>query len=376
MKVAIVHDDLMRRGGAEQVVLSMLKVYPEADLFTLAYRADHTYPEFRDHKVKTSLYNIIAFNEYIMKWLFFPTGWLCMKMLRVKGYDLVLISNTYCAKYVNIDKKAKVFMYTHTPFRFAWNPTSYVEYNRSGGLKRKLYDLVIKWLRKIDRKEAQKGDYFIGITKEAAQRISEAYLVDDVAIINPPVKCENFYLAENPTEDYYLLVSRFEFYKKVDVAIAAFNKMKKKLIIVGKGSREKELRQMAGETVEFLSGVSKETIADLFANCKAFIFPQHEDYGITPLEANAAGRPVIAYGDGGVLETQIPYTTSGQPFTAVFFKEQTADSLIAAVEQFEKLKPDPVFIRNHAEKFGEPAFMAALSGYITPRLGSIEYHGS
>jgi glycosyltransferase involved in cell wall biosynthesis len=369
MRIAIVHDDLMRRGGGEQVVLSMLRAYPTADLFTLCYKPELTYPEFKNYRIKTSLFNVIAKSERSMKMFFFPIGLLCMKFLKVSNYDVVIISNTYCAKYVSIDRKSIIFIYTHTPFRLAWNPTSYDQYNRSSGLKRIIFDNVISLLRNIDSKEAQKGNYFLSITNETVARVIEANYSSKVDIIHPPVKCNNFYVTTDKTSDYYLLVSRLEFYKKVDLAIRAFNTLGKRLVVVGNGSKSEELKAMANGNIEFKSSLSKEQLADLYANCKAFIFPQHEDYGITPLEANASGRPVIAYEKGGVLETMIPFSSlTPKNFTAIFFKDQTPACLIDAVELFETLPINSDFIRSHAEKFDESVFVQKFTTYVNTHI--------
>jgi glycosyltransferase involved in cell wall biosynthesis len=377
MKVAVVHDDLMRRGGAEQVVLSIMKAFPEADLYTLCYQPELTYPEFKKYRIKTSVFQFIAKTEKRMKWLFFPFGIISMKLLTVKGYDAVIISNTFCGKYVRIDNKAKVFIYTYTPFRLAWNPTSYKEFNESKGIKRFFFKAVIKCLRVIDRREAQKGQFHLGMTSETAERIKKAYGVSSVRIVPPPVKCENFYVDLRADKKYYLLVSRLEFYKKVDLAIEAFNELGIPLIVVGNGSKKKELQAMAKHNIEFRSGLNSSELADLYANCKGFVFPQHEDYGITPLEANASGRPVIAFGKGGVLETMIPYNGSRE-YTSIFFEEQSVDSLIDAIKKLEMLKVDSEFIRSHALKFDEPVFITELSEIVnnefdleTPSLNTV-----
>jgi glycosyltransferase involved in cell wall biosynthesis len=359
MRVAVVHDDLMRRGGAEQVVLSIMKAFPDADLYTLCYQPELTYPEFKKYRIKTSVFQFIAKTEKRMKWLFFPFGLICMKLLSVKGYDAVIISNTFCGKYVRVDKKATVFIYTYTPFRLAWNPTSYKEYNESSGVKRFLFDAVIKCLKIIDKKEAKKGHFHLGMTSETIERIKTAYEVNNVSILPPPAKCENFYVESSDEKKYYLIVSRLEFYKKVDLAIETFNELGLPLIIVGNGSKKKELQQMAKENIQFKSGLNSSELANLYANCKAFVFPQHEDFGITPLEANASGRPVIAYAKGGVLETMVPYCGS-KKFTSIFFQEQSVESMIKAINTLEKLEVDSDFVRSHSLKFGEPVFIEKL----------------
>jgi len=368
MKVAIIHDDLMRRGGAEQVALSMMKAFPDADLYTLCYQPALTYPEFKNYSIKTSLYQHLVKTEKWMKWLFFPFGILSMKLLNVKGYDVVIISSTFCAKYASVDKNARIFIYTYTPFRLAWNPASYKEYNESKGLYRILLKAVIRCLQWIDKHEAQKGHYHIGMTKETAQRIRNAYGVTDVTIIHPPVKSNNFYISDIEPKTYYLIVSRLEFYKKVDLAIEAFNELNLPLIIVGNGSKKKELTEMANNNIEFKSGLSAQELAGLYASCKAFVFPQYEDYGITPLEANASGRPVIAYSKGGVLETMIPYRDAHTGFSGIFFNEQTKESLIEAIRLFETLKIDSSFIQANALKFDETVFVNELLHVVNSKL--------
>ncbi|OCX53922.1 glycosyl transferase group 1 [Mucilaginibacter sp. PPCGB 2223] len=371
MKIAIVHDDLMRRGGAEQVALSMLKAFPEADFYTMCYDPESTYPEYKNYKIHTSLFQKIAKNASVMKKLFFPFGIWAMKALKVKGYDVVIISTTFCSKYVKVDQQSIVINYTYTPFRLAWNPTSYDQYNQSRGISRWIFDIVIKYLRYSDAKAAKRANYFVAMTPETSQRIRDAYQVTgEIAIIRPDVKCRNFYLSDKP-KTYYLLVSRLEPYKRVDLCIEVFNKLGLNIIIVGTGTKAKELKAMANSNIEFRSGLSSAELADLYANCKAFIFPQHEDYGITPLEANASGRPVIAYEKGGVLSTMIPYVNDASKATAVFFSEQTVQSLSEAITKCEQLEFDPAFVRNHAEKFDESVFIDQLQSFVSKKCKNL-----
>jgi glycosyltransferase involved in cell wall biosynthesis len=364
MKIAIVHDELMRRGGAEQVVRCFHQAFPEAPLYTMAYRPELTYPDFKNCRISTSWYNRFTRNEEIMRKLFFPFGVWAMKQLKIEDYDIILMSSTYAAKYANIDKKTLVINYCHTPFRLAWYPESYSQYVGSKGLVRLAYDFVIGQLRKIDFRSAQRSDIFIANTAEVGNRIKTVYRHSKhIEVIKPPVNCMKFYVSEKP-KDYYLVVSRLESYKKIDLIVETFNELGYPLVIVGKGSMEEKLKKMAGPNIKFFSGLSSEELAALYSECKAFIFPQKEDYGITPLEANASGRPVIAFGEGGVLDTMIPYSGDASRATALFFKDQTREALIEAIKKFQTLEFSPEFIRTHAEKFDEIKFIEKIRSFV------------
>lgn len=367
MKIAIVHDELVRHGGAEQVLLSFSKAFPDAPIFTISYNPETTYSELKTCTIKTSWFGKFIKDPVNLKRFFFPLGVLAMEQLSVEGYDIVLMSTTHCAKYVKVDPAAVVIAYCHTPFRIAWRPETYEEIAKAGILKRKLFNWIIDRLRKIDRRHAKRVDWFITNSREVVPRILAAYEpMNKVTVINPPVKCTNFYLCDN-VEEYYLVVSRFEPYKKVDLVINVFNSLPHlKLVIVGKGSMEDELKKMAGKNIKFLSGLAHNELAAVYAKCKAFIFPQLEDYGITPLEANASGRPVIAFGRGGVLDTMIPVTGNiTKKATAVFFAEQTVESLKKAILKFDTLEFDSQFIRRHAEEFDENVFINKIRHFIS-----------
>jgi len=369
MKIAIVQDELLRKGGAEQVALSFHHAFPDAPIFTIGYNEAETYPEFKSCDIRTSW-----LNPYVQKFeswrkLFYPLGVWAMQALDVTGYDVVLQSTTFCAKYVNIDEKALVITYCHTPFRLVFRTDSYDEISQAGRLKRLAFDLVIDRLRKIDLKAAARTDYFVTNANVVVPRIVAAYHPKHpITVIPPAVKTENFHPAVE-IGDYYLVVSRFEPYKKVDLVIEAFNKMPgHKLFIVGKGTVEPLLRSLAGENTKFFKDLDKGSLGSIMAGCKALIFPQLEDFGITALEINASGRPVIAYGKGGVLDTMIPYSGNAAKATAVFFESQTAESLMRAIELFETLQFDPDFIRRNAEKFSEQVFIAKIQNFVQGRL--------
>jgi len=364
MKIAIVHDELMRRGGAEQVVKCFLKAFPEAPVYTLAYRPELTYPEFKNYKIYSSWYKSIATNERKLKKYFFPLGILAMRQLDVSIFDVILISSTYVAKYINPNKNALVINYCHQPFRLAWYPESYVEFVTAQGVKKLILNTVIQLLKKIDFHYAAKTTFFIANTHETKVKIEETYKAKNpITVIKPPVNCKKFFLS-GTKQDYYLMVNRLEYYKKVDLVIDAFNTLGKKLIIVGKGSQEEDLKKRAKKNIIFQSSVTDTNLAKLYAECKGFIFPQLEDYGITPLEANAAGIPVIAFGEGGVLETMLPYKGDALQATALFFEEQSPESLIEAIQLYETLTFDKYFIRQHAEQFDEEIFIKKIRYFV------------
>jgi glycosyltransferase involved in cell wall biosynthesis len=368
MKIAIIHDHLTCRAGGEQVALTFHKAFPEAPIYTLAYNPKATFPEFKYCDIRTSWFQCITKEENTLKKLFFPLGILAMRSFYLDEYDVVLISGTHCAKYIQVSPKTLVFTYCYTPFRLAWNPDSYSEYTNSNGLKRIVFDTVVKVLRYFDKKYAQRTDYFIAMTQETKERIKKAYQpIKEIAIVNPPVNnLSKYYISDKP-KNYYLLVSRLEFYKKVDLAIRAFNQLDTQLIIVGKGSKEDELKALADASkISFRKNISTEELAELYSNCKAFIFPQYEDYGLTALEANAAGRPVIAYNKGGVLDTQSINAENIADRTAILFDEQTEESLIDAVKLFETIEMsfNTHNIRQHAESFSEERFINKIRDYI------------
>lgn len=370
MKIALVQDGLMCRAGGEQVALCFHKAFPEAPIYTQCYQSHLTFPEFNGCDIRTSWLRHIAKTDNVMKNLFFPLGVWAMQSHDLTEFDVVLMSGTHCAKYVKVRPDALVISYSFTPFRLAWDPMSYAQYAEAGPLKRLAFDRVLSYLRNVDFRFGQRPNYYVAMTEETAGRLRHTYKVkNEIAIINPPVNTENFYVSDRPKE-YFLVVSRLEYYKKVDLVIDAFNQLGYPLVIVGKGMQADEIKARAGNNISFLSGLSAQELADVYAGCRAFIFPQHEDYGITPLEANAAGRPVIAYGAGGVLATQIPVSDDPARATALFFEKQETTSLIDAVLRFEGLEDqfDSKFIQMHAKGFDETIFIEKIRKFVSSKL--------
>lgn len=368
MKIAIVQDELISKAGGERVGLCYHYAFPEADFYSIAYNPNGTFEEFKKIKINTNWYSKIAQTQKKYQKYFFPLGILAARMLDLRKYDVVIQSGTHCSKYVRVNKNALVVCYCYTPFRLAWNPASYLAYLESKGLSRILYNITINILKTIDKHFGNRPDFFNGMTEETKQRLIIAYQPrNEIKIIPPPVNASQYYISEKPKE-YYFIVSRLEFYKKVDIVVNVFNKLGKNLIVVGKGTQEEYLKSIAKSNITFKKGLSGAELADLYANCKGFLMPQHEDYGITPLEANASGRPVIAYAKGGVLETMIPYTNNEKECTALFFEHQTEESLTEAILKFETLQFNSQFIRNHAEKFDEPIFVEKIKNFVLEKV--------
>lgn len=366
MKIAIVHDELVRRGGAEQVTLLMHKAFPEAPIYTSCYNSENTYEEFKNGDIRTSWLNHFIRNEKNLKRFFYPFSFWAMKSLNLKSFDVIFISTTTYAKFIKPPQNSLVVAFCHYPFRLAWFPESYNQFTQSKGIKKWMFQRFISHLRKKDFQAAQCINWFITNTPRIKQIITDCYQAkNEVSVIPASIVCDNFYVEVHPFLDYYLLVSRFEPYKKIDLVIETFNQMPdKKLIIVGKGSQKEHCRRLAGPNIEFKEGLSMQEIADLYANCKAFIFPQEEDYGLTPIEANASGRPVIAYGKGGVTYTTVPYTTDSKKCTAIYFNDQTIEKLVEAIQLCEQLEFDPNFIRQYAEQFDEKVFIEKIKLFV------------
>ncbi len=365
MKIALVHDGIFCRAGGERVLLCFHQAFPEAPIYTSIYDPQATYPEFKNCDIHTSYFQKIAKTEKQFKRLFYPFAISAMKRLDLSKYDIILISTTHCGKYIHVSPDSLVIAYCHTPFRLAWDPESYDLYANAKGIKKFVLKRFINRLRTIDYKFAQRPDQYIANALEVTQRIRNAYQFSEkIPVIHPSIDCGKYHI-ESETDDYYLVVSRLEKYKRVDLVIDTFNKLNIPLKIVGRGVEKEKLLSIAGSNIQFIEGVDDAELATLYARCKALIFPQHEDYGLTPLESCASGRPVIAYKKGGVLETMIPYQNDARTSTAVFFNEQTVESLSEAIQQFEKLSFDPAFIRRHAEKFDNHIFIEQIRSFVT-----------
>ena len=342
MKVAIVHYWLVQMRGGEKVIEALCDMFPDADIFTHVYDPERISPTIRRHNVRTTLISRLPYARRLYQ-AYLPLMPLALEQLDLRNYDLVISSESGPAKGILTRPDACHVCYCHTPMRYVWN--MYTEYyQQAHPLVRPLIPFLANKLRQWDSVSADRVDYFIANSHNVAQRIWKCYRRDAV-VVHPPVDTNRFTPSPNSSDAPYLYVGQLIGYKQVGVAIEAFNRLQKPLVIVGDGSQRAQLMQQAGPHIRFLGRLDDAGLQDAYTNCRALIFPGEEDFGIVPLEAMASGRPVLAYGRGGALETVVP----GE--TGLFFQEQTPEALMEAVQRFEAI-----------EYSFDPARIAALAG--------------
>lgn len=352
MKVALVHDWLVTAGGAEKVLWQFHLLFPDAPIYTLVYDPACGDGMFQNCDIRTTWLQKLPGATKLYKNLLtlMPGAW---ERLDLTEYDLVLSSCSSCAKGVITRPDAVHICYCHTPTRYIWD-FYYTYLQNAGFFKRLLMPPLIHKMRMWDQLAAERVDYFISNSNYIAQRIKKYYHRQAVTIY-PPVHINDYPVAD--AEDYYLVVSRFVYYKRLDLAVQACTKLGRQLVVIGGGEEEKSLRMLAGPTVRFVGRLPDEEMMQYYIHAKAFLFPGEEDFGITPVEAQSAGCPVLAYGKGGALETVL----DGE--TGLFFAEQTADSLAECIQRFEKhgVSRTRAQIREHSLQFGEERFRKEIA---------------
>ncbi|MDU2673164.1 MAG: glycosyltransferase [Clostridium sp.] len=365
MKIALIHDWLPFMGGAERVVSNFLELYPSAPIYTTICNRERLDSPLKEANIITS-YLQKKDKEIENHRKLFPFMLTAIESFDLNEYDIVLSSSSSIAKAVITNPNTMHICYCHSPMRYGWEFSH--EYAGKmagkGSLKSKLLNYFLTGVRLWDNVSADRVDYFIANSENVAKRIWKHYRRESV-VIHPPVRC-NLFKPVDINEDYFLILSRLQEYKKIDVAIEAFNKNGLPLVIIGDGPDREKLEKMANSNIKFLGRQPDEVIKDYYAKCRAFIFPGEEDFGITPLEAQASGRPVIAYGKGGALETVI------DGVTGLFFAEQTRDSLLKALNKFEDMEFDKDVIRKHAESFDESIFKQKINSYINTCYGEFK----
>ncbi len=365
--------------GGERVLEAFCEVFDEADIFTLLHIPGSTSPVIEKHRITTSFIQRLPLAKKHYR-LYLPLFPLAVERFDLSGYDLVISLSHCVAKGVITSPDTVHISYIFTPMRYIWDRFfDYFNQKDSSRLKLAAYSVAAHYLRLWDTASVNRVDSFFAISDYVGRRV-EKYYGRDAEVIYPPVDCKRFSVSENGPEDYYLIVSAFAPYKRIDIAVEAFNTLGKRLLIVGGGQDEKRLKAMAGANIEFLGRVSDERVTSLYSRCRALIFPGVEDFGITPLEAMASGRPVIAYADGGALETLRPLfdrsglATARKAPTGLFFHEQSAAALIKAVKDFEshEKKFRPQAATEQAERFSLAEFKKNIKKTIYEEYESLK----
>lgn len=357
-RVVLVHDWLTGMRGGEKCLEPACRRWPTAPLFTLLHRRGSVAPAIERLRPRTSflgrLPGVYRYYRYLLPVLPTAARW------PIPDCDLVLSFSHCVAKATAPPPGVPHVCYCFTPMRYAWHMRD--SYFR--GLKAKAVDWLLARLRDWDRRTADRVTHFVAISRTVQRRIAECYGRPST-VIYPPVDTDFYTPARVPREDYYLVVSAFAPYKRFDLAVEACTRLGRKLVVIGTGQHAAKLRAMAGPTVTFLGWQPDEAIRDHFRRAKALLFPAEEDFGIVPVEAQACGCPVIAFGRGGGTETVRPLGQDDHP-TGVFFGEQTVDSLIQAVERFERDADrfDPWAARRQARQFRKERYEDELFGYV------------
>jgi len=361
VKVALVHDYLNQMGGAERVVLALHELFPDAPIYTSIYDPQRVDPAFQKMDIRTSfMQKFPLVTKHHQPYLpFYPFA---MEQLDLRGYDLVLSSSSAFGKGVLTRPDTLHICYCHTPMRWCWNYEEYVERERLGKVARSILPFFITGLRIWDQTSALRVDHFIANSPVVAERIQKYYRREAV-VIPPPVEASRFPFDPSvEPEDYFLVLSRLVPYKRIDLAIEACNRLRLPLVVIGSGRDQERLKRMAGPTIRFLGRLSDQEVVHYYRHCRAFLFPGEEDFGITPLEVQAAGRPVIAYGAGGALSSVV------EGVTGLFFRQQTVESLVEVLASFDERQFNSHVIHNHALEFDIPCFHRRILQFVETKL--------
>ncbi len=364
------HDWMVSPGGAERTLYQLHQMWPEAPIYTAAYTPEK-FPEFAGADVRVTWLDRIELAK--TKHQLFPLmrAW-AFKSLNLSEYDIVISSSSAEAKYIRKGKNTLHICYCHTPIRYYWSDydwyLAHPPFGRLNFVAQSILPFIIHGLRRMDYKAAQRVDLFIANSKHVQKRIA-TYYKRQSTVIYPPVAVEHFPLSTDHG-NYYLIVGRQVAYKRLDLAVDAFNELGLPLRVCGVGEEIGRQKPRAHDNIEFLGRVDDDNLAELYAGARGLVFPAEEDFGIVPVEAMATGTPVIAYGEGGALETVV----DGK--TGTFFYEKSPQALVEAVRRFEHMQFDAAAVRRHAQKFDDAAFRKSIAEYVDEQWNHFKSGGS
>ncbi|MBE1445680.1 glycosyltransferase [Paenibacillus sp. OAS669] len=364
MKIALVHDYLNQYGGAERVLECFMDMFPEAPVYTIISDLSKMPARFAEANITNSFIQNVPFSRKHYKKML---GLLphAVEGFDLREYDVILSSSSAFAKGVITTPSQLHICYCHTPMRYVWDLYHQYLAEINNPVYKKVLPFILHKIRNWDAINSQRVDHYIANSNNVSKRIKKYYNRES-HVIHPPVSFERFDFA-GESGDYFLIVSRLIPYKRIDLVIEAFNLLNLPLVIIGDGYDRTRLQKMAGPTVQLMGYQSDEVISKYYSNCKAFILAGEEDFGITPLEAQANGKPVIAFGKGGALETVV------EGKTGIFFNEPTADSLVQAINRFNSISFNKHTIRDHANQFNEIRFKEEIRNFITRALQQKEH---
>ena len=351
--------------GGEKCLEVFCELFPEADIYTLLHIKGSVSPIIEKHSIKTSFIQHLPFSSRFYRY-YLPLFPIAIERFELGHYDLIFSSSHCAAKGVRTSSETCHISYIYTPMRYIWDQHgSYFENPDAGWLSRIGMGICRSWLQTWDAASGKRPYALIAISHHVAERIGRCY-GRKADVIHPPV--DGYFFSESERDEgFYLMVTAFSPYKRIDLAVSAFNRLRWPLKIIGTGQGEKRLKRLAGPTIEFLGWREDDEIRQAYASCRAVVFPGEEDFGIVPLEAMASGKPLIAYARGGVLETVVPLQNPGPSSpTGVFFDQQTPESLMEALRYFERERHcfDPSKIREHVAPFDRRRFRDQIGQYV------------
>ncbi len=367
LRVALVHDWLTGMRGGEKCLEVLCRAWPSANLYTLIHTAGKLSPPIDNLSIHPSfLQRLPGVGRYYRRLL--PLMPAAIESFRLPRCDLVVSLSHCVAKSIRVPQGVPHVCYCFTPMRYLWHMRdSY--FPKRQGIKAVALGAILGLLRDWDRRTAERVTHFVAISKTVQKRIHDCYGRDS-DVLYPPVDTDFFTPARVRRDDYYLVVSAFAPYKRLDLAIAACNQLKRHLLIIGSGQEERRLRALAGPTIQFAGWQPDEVIRDHLRRCRALLFPGEEDFGIVPVEAHACGIPVIAYGRGGATETIVPAGADEEP-TGLWFHEQTAEALMEAILEFERGSTEisSAACRRQALRFDRGRFENEMLNYLLSVVG-------